>query len=77
MAWSQLVQRKAALEGELTRLRQEYKEKHPDVIAKQSEVDQVKEQMDQHDREWKDKIKAKQEKTRRSSPNLTAGSRGS
>lgn len=62
MAWSQLVTRKASLEGELTRLRQEYKEIHPDVIAKQKEVDQVKEQMDGMIDDWKEKIKAKQEK---------------
>ena len=36
MAWSQLVSAKAALEGELTRLTQEYKDNHPDVIAKQA-----------------------------------------
>ena len=34
LAWSQLVSRRAALEGELTRLSQEYKPIHPDVIAK-------------------------------------------
>jgi polysaccharide chain length determinant protein (PEP-CTERM system associated) len=62
MGWSQLVTRKASLEGELTRLRQEYKEKHPDVVAKQKEVEQVQEQMDQLVGEWKDKIKAKQER---------------
>lgn len=62
MAWSQLVGRKASLEGELTRLRQELREKHPDVLAKQKEVDQVKEQMDQMIAEWKDKIKTKQER---------------
>lgn len=62
LAWSQLVSRKAALEGELTRLRQELKEKHPDVIAKQKEVDQVKQDMDQMVAEWKEKIKEKQEK---------------
>lgn len=60
--WSQLVARKAALEGELTRLQQEYKPVHPDVIAKQKEVDQVKEQMDSLVGEWKDKIKTRQER---------------
>ena len=62
LAWAQLVSRKADLEGELTRLKQEFKEKHPDVIAKQKEVDQVKEEMDQMIAEWKEKIKEKQEK---------------
>jgi polysaccharide chain length determinant protein (PEP-CTERM system associated) len=72
LAWSQLVSRKAALEGELTRLKQELREKHPDVIAKQKEVDQVKEEMDQQVREWKENIKAKQEKLEKR-PNLSAG----
>ena len=60
LAWSQLVTRKASLEGDLTRLTQEYTEKHPDVIAKQKEVDQVKEEMDQMLAEHKEKIKEKQ-----------------
>ena len=72
LAWSQLVSRKAALEGELTRLKQEFREKHPDVIAKQKEIDQVKEEMDQQVREWKENIKAKQEKLEKR-PNLSAG----
>ena len=59
MAYSQLVTRKAQLEGELTKLKQEYKEKHPDVIAKQAEIDKVQESMDQMIAEWKDKIKEK------------------
>jgi polysaccharide chain length determinant protein (PEP-CTERM system associated) len=71
MGWSQLVTRKAALEGELTRLRQEYKEKHPDVVAKQKEVEQVQEQMDQMVGEWKDKIKTKQERLEKR-PDLSA-----
>jgi protein tyrosine kinase modulator len=62
LAWSQLAMRKAQLEGDLTRLRQEYKEKHPDVIAKQKEVGQLKEQMDDMVAEWKEKIEQEQEK---------------
>jgi len=73
MGWSQLVSRKAALEGELTRLRQEYKEIHPDVIAKQKEVDQVKEQMDAMIDDWKEKIKTKQEKLEKNpNPGISA-----
>lgn len=62
LAWSQLVTRKAALQGELTRMSQELRPKHPDVIAKQKEIDQVQEQMDQQIAEWKDKIAEKQKK---------------
>jgi uncharacterized protein involved in exopolysaccharide biosynthesis len=62
LAWSQLVTRKAALQGELTRMKQELREKHPDVIAKQKEIDQVQEQMDQMDAGWKEQIADKQKK---------------
>ncbi len=62
LAWSQLVTRKASLEGELTRLKQELREKHPDVIAKQKEIDQVKADMDDMVAEWKEKIKEKEQK---------------
>jgi len=70
--WSNLVARRAQLEGELTRLLQELKPKHPDVLAKQKELDQVKDEMNQQIAEWKDNIKAKQEKYSKR-PNLTAG----
>lgn len=62
LAWSQLVTRKASLEGDLTRLEQEYRAIHPDVIAKQKELDQVKNEMDQMINEWKEKIKEKQKR---------------
>ena len=65
LAYSQLVTRKAALQGELTRMKQELREKHPDVIAKQKEVDQVQEQMDAMIAEWKDKIKEKEERLKK------------
>ena len=60
LGWSNLVSRKASLEGDLTRLKQEYRDIHPDVIAKQKEIDQVKEEMDQLVKEWKEKIAEKQ-----------------
>jgi polysaccharide chain length determinant protein (PEP-CTERM system associated) len=62
LAWSQLVMRKASLEGELTKLKQELREKHPDVISKQKEIDQVKQNMDDMITEWKQKIKDKEQK---------------
>jgi len=71
LAYSQLITRKAALQGELTRMKQELREKHPDVIAKQKEVDQVKNDMDTMIAEWKDKIKEKQEKLAKR-PNLNS-----
>ena len=66
LAYSQLVTRKAALQGEFTRMTGELREKHPDVIAKKKEIDQVQEQMDAMIAEWKDKIKEKEERLKKS-----------
>jgi len=65
LGWSNLITRKAALQGELTRMKQELREKHPDVIAKQKEIDQVQEQMDQQIAEWKEKTAEKQKSLER------------
>jgi polysaccharide chain length determinant protein (PEP-CTERM system associated) len=70
LAWSQLVSRKADLESQLTRMLTELRPKHPDVLAKQAEVDSVKEAMDQMIMEWKQRIKEKQDKLR-DRPDLT------
>ena len=64
LAWSQLVSRKADLESQLTRLLTELRPKHPDVLAKQAEVDSVNTAMDQMLTEWKQRIKEKQDKLR-------------
>jgi succinoglycan biosynthesis transport protein ExoP len=73
MAYSQLITRKAQLEGEVTKLKQDYTPKHPDVISKQAEIDKVQESMDQMVAEWKDKIKEKTERINKL-PDLTASS---
>jgi len=73
MAWSQLVSRKAQLEGELTRMKQELRDKHPDVIAKQKEVEQVQGEMKSMLDEWQEKIKIKQERLEKS-PDIAAAS---
>ena len=73
LAWAQLVSRKADLESQLTRMLTELRPKHPDVLAKQAEVDSVKEGMDQMIAEWKQRIKEKQDKLR-DRPDLTVGS---
>lgn len=65
LGWSNLITRKAALQGELTRMKQELREKHPDVIAKQKEIDQVQEQMDQQIADWKEKTAEKQKNLER------------
>jgi len=61
-AWGGLVQRKAALESELQRMLAELRPKHPDVQAKQIELDSVKKEMDGMISEWKQRIKEKEEK---------------
>jgi uncharacterized protein involved in exopolysaccharide biosynthesis len=65
VGWSNLVSRKAALQGELTRMKQELREKHPDVIAKQKEIDKVQEEMDQQEAGWKEQIAERQKKLER------------
>ena len=65
MAWSNLVAKKAQLDGELTRIKQEYTPKHPDVISKQEEIKQVQDQMDLMLAEQKEKIKAKEDKLKK------------
>ena len=72
LAWAQLVARQADLESQLTRMLTELRPKHPDVLAKQAEVDSVKSAMDQMITEWKERIKEKQEKLR-DRPDLTVG----
>ncbi|HEX4899795.1 MAG TPA: GNVR domain-containing protein [Pyrinomonadaceae bacterium] len=61
-AWGQLATRKADLEAQLTRMRTELRDKHPDVIAKQAEIDSVQHSMDDMIADWKQKIREKQEK---------------
>jgi polysaccharide chain length determinant protein (PEP-CTERM system associated) len=72
LAWAQLVARKADLDSQLTRMLTELRPKHPDVLAKQAEVDSVKDAMDQMIVEWKQRIKEKQDKLR-DRPDLTVG----
>jgi len=71
-SWANLVSRKAQLEGELTRMKQELREKHPDVIAKQKEIDQIKGDMDQQIGQWERDKKERQEKLAKR-PNLNIG----
>jgi len=52
-------------------MKQELREKHPDVIAKQKEIDQVQEYMDSMVAEQKDKIKDKEEKLKKN-PDVAA-----
>jgi succinoglycan biosynthesis transport protein ExoP len=64
LGWAELVKRKADLEAQLQRMLTELRPKHPDVLAKQAEIESVKKGMDQMIGEWQEKIKTKQEKLR-------------
>ena len=71
LAWAELVKRKADLEAELQKLRTEYTERHPDVLAKQSQIETVQKEMDKQIAEWKERIAAKEKKLQ-SRPDLQA-----
>jgi polysaccharide chain length determinant protein (PEP-CTERM system associated) len=62
LAWAELVKRKADLQAELQRMRTEYTGKHPDVLAKQAQIDSVNNDMEQQIADWKERIAAKQKK---------------
>jgi polysaccharide chain length determinant protein (PEP-CTERM system associated) len=62
LAWAELVKRKADLQAELQRMLTELKPKHPDVIAKQAQLDSVTKDMDQQIADWKERIADKQKK---------------
>jgi len=62
LAWAELAKRKADLEAEMQQLLATYKPKHPDVLAKQAQLESITKEMDQMIAEWKEKIKQKQEK---------------
>jgi uncharacterized protein involved in exopolysaccharide biosynthesis len=62
LAWAELVKRKADLQSELQQLATELKPKHPDVLAKQSQLNAVSKEMDMMVAEWKERIQEKQKK---------------
>lgn len=68
-AWAELVKRKADLQGELQRMKTEFREKHPDVIAKQAQIDSVNKDMDIMIADWKQRIEEKRKKLE-NSPDL-------
>lgn len=69
LAWAELVKRKADLQAELQRMLTELKPKHPDVQAKQVQIDSVTKDMDNMIAEWKERT-AEEQKRLRESPDL-------
>lgn len=62
LAWAELVKRKADLQAELQHMLTELKPKHPDVLAKQAQLESVQKDMDQQIAEWKERITEKEKK---------------
>lgn len=62
MGWAELVKRKADLQAELRQLQTQYKDNHPDIIAKKEQIESVQKEMDGQIAEWKERIAEKQKK---------------
>src|SRR5438034_9243721 len=62
MAWAELVRRRSELEADLQNLLTQYKEKHPDVVGKQSQLEAVKREQDQMIADWKTRIEERKQK---------------
>lgn len=69
-AWGALASRKAALEAEIQNLLTQYKEAHPDVVAKKAELEAVKREMKDMEDSSTAKI-AQLRKEREGRPNLS------
>jgi polysaccharide chain length determinant protein (PEP-CTERM system associated) len=53
MAWAELVRRRSEYEGDLQMMLTQYKEKHPDILAKRKQLEDVKSQQDEMIDDWK------------------------
>ncbi len=61
-AWAELVRRRSEYEGELQSLLSQYKEKHPDVVAKKKQIEDIKAQQDSMIGDWKSRIEERKQK---------------
>lgn len=61
-AWAELVRRRSEYEGEMQSLLSQYKDKHPDVLAKRKQIEDIKSQQDQMIGEWKSRIEERKAK---------------
>jgi protein tyrosine kinase modulator len=70
-AWAELVRRRSEYEGDLQSLLSQYKEKHPDVLARKKQIEDIKSQQDQMIGEWKNRIEERKQKlTQLSDPRI-------
>jgi len=61
-AWGGLVGRRSEYEGELQLLLSQYKEKHPDILAKRKQIEDIKSQQAQMIDDWKARIEERKQK---------------
>jgi polysaccharide chain length determinant protein (PEP-CTERM system associated) len=70
-AWAELVKRRSEYEGELQNFLTQYKEKHPDIVAKRKQLEDIKVQQDQMIADWKNRIEERRQKlTKLTDPRL-------
>jgi len=70
-AWAELVRRRSEYEGELQSLLTQYTEKHPDIVAKRKQLEDIKVQQDQMIGDWKSRIEERRQKlTKLTDPRL-------
>ena len=70
-AWAEIVRRRSEYEGELQMLLTQYTDKHPDVVGKRKQIEDIKSQQDQMMDEWKSRIEDRKQKlTKLSDPRL-------
>jgi polysaccharide chain length determinant protein (PEP-CTERM system associated) len=62
MAWANLANRRSELEAELQNLLTQYKEKHPDIVAKKLQLESAKRDQDQMIADWKARIEERRQK---------------
>lgn len=71
LGWAELVKRQADLQAELRQLQTQYKDIHPDVIAKKAQIQSVQDEKDRQIAEWKERI-AEQERKLKNRPDIQA-----
>jgi polysaccharide chain length determinant protein (PEP-CTERM system associated) len=71
LGYAELVKQKADLQSQLQQLLTMYKPAHPDVVAKQAQIDSVQKELDMMIAEWKERI-AEKEKKLKGRPDLQA-----
>lgn len=61
MAWAELVRRRSEIESDLQNLLTQYKEKHPDVVSRKSQLESIKKEQDLMIDDWKARTQEQKE----------------